>query len=262
MKTTLRRVGVLVLFLAGAAGASACDFYQPVYRPSYTPTYHPTYQEPYHPVKIYVATPLVVPVAVNAATFVNLTPPPAPPPVTLSPALLQRTQQAQTARAGSAQDARLDRMEKMLLRMAAPQTEADITPPARLPGEASGGRQPPDNAGTPQRQGPEQPPADPDIRPPQQDNRQAALGYVAGLFTRKCAQCHTGPKGRGGVQLFNAQGELDINGTTPATILAAVSPDENGEMHMPKNPDKLSPDERAWVSAWAGAGSERGAPAP
>lgn len=186
-------------------------------------------------VRVFVAEPVFVPVFVPSNLFINISPDSYPVPVTVSPTYVQQLQ-AVTA----ASDARLKALEESLRRMeqllqGKPAVVGGVTPP-------TAGSTPPTTGTTPPTALPEKTPAQPNAAQPQVSQ---GLLAAAGVMQQMCAQCHTGPTGRGGLNLFNAQGQFDAS-TDALVVYAAVRKDR-----MPKGPSKLSPADKATIRAWA-----------
>jgi hypothetical protein len=118
-------------------------------------------------------------------------------------------------------DDRLARVEALLVKLAERQlaVPADAAPVAR-----------------------EAPAATPPGPPAYDANAALALNDL-----RACAQCHTGPDSRGGVTLFNAEGQWAPE-VSQAEIYRAV---KSGR--MPRGPSKFSAEQIERLRVWAGA---------
>jgi hypothetical protein len=218
----------------------------PVYSAPYAA---PAYQAPYEKVVV-KEVPFAVPTPYAYFAFVSqpTTPPPvvvaapAPPPPMPSPLPVTAPCQAGCPVAPTApppsvvpsggagvapgSEDRLARVEALLVKLAERQlaSPADAAPVAREAPVAT-------------------PPAPAPPGPPAYDaNAALALNDL-----RACAQCHSGPDSRGGVALFNAEGQWAPE-VSQAEIYRAV---KSGR--MPRGPSKFSAEQIERLRVWAGA---------
>jgi hypothetical protein len=241
--------GALAALPAGA-NPPCQTFAPPAYvGPSYAaPAYHaPTYRTEY--VERVVEVPFAVPFAYYSFVGSVTTPPPvvvaAPPPPeprplpapAQAPCPCPVPATAPPVAVGAvghdqALEARLARLERLLVRVAearagAPPAAADDGPPPAAGDEAPAPREGPSPPGV---------------------KVTATDAAVYGLLRSRCGQCHTGASARGDVALFNDRGEWQPN-TTPGEVYAAV---RSGK--MPRgSPAGLTQGEKDLLRAWAGA---------
>jgi hypothetical protein len=250
MRATTWAVGILIAggfgglaALPRAAANPPCTTFAPSYPvlPAYSAPYvAPVYHPPYKEVVIkeyavpfayfaFVAQPTTPPPVVVAAPAPPPPPPPSPLPVPspcqagcpVAPAAPPPAV-VPSGGAGVApgSEDRLARVEALLVKLAERQlaVPADAAPVAREAPVAT-------------------PPA-----PAYDANAALVLNDL-----RACAQCHTGPDSRGGVELFNAQGQWAPE-VSQAEIYRAV---KSGR--MPRGPVKWSPEQIERLRLWAGA---------
>jgi hypothetical protein len=227
--------------LAGTARSQGCAA-----RTVYTaPAYHEPYSghrdgyrydhEHHEYVKIFVATPLVVPVAVPSTAFINLSPPSSPPTATFSPSFVQERER-QAAAAKDELTRRLDRIERALTAQAQSRArvaddDGDLPPAANdgggRVGRSAPKRERPDESGQPN-------------QPPPFD------AAAVGILQARCAQCHTGTASRGDVQIFNDAGGFELAGATRGDLWKQIKRDA-----MPRGPVKCTADEKRVIQAWS-----------
>ena len=88
-------------------------------------------------------------------------------------------------------------------------------------------------------------PATPAAAPSPRENPAVLTYQAVAILATSCMQCHTGPAGRGKVNLFDAGGAFHP-GVGKGAIYAAVKDDS-----MPKTPQKLTAEQKDILRRWS-----------
>ena len=191
----------LALLLALPLAAPAQGYYQPhtVYQP-------PAAYAPPHHVTIVTENQAIVPIQVPSTLLLNIEGQPAPPPVTVSPAALEKVRQEKESQAEEARQKQAekddalkrleDKFDQLVTQMGKsgrlpPPENLELPPPIPGIGDA------------------EEPPK---IRPRAEIRKPVPappITAIAAVLKTSCYDCHTSKKARGDVVLFNDLGQFE-----------------------------------------------------